>query len=344
MTIKTAYLYSPVFLEHAEEGHPESPERLTAILRVLDESRLRARLTALDPVPATEAQLAAVHTQEHIQRVKDIVARGGGHLDPDTYTNARSFDAALLAAGAIVRAVDAVMTGEVNNAFALVRPPGHHATRSRAMGFCLFNNIAVGAAHALAAHGLERVLIVDYDVHHGNGTQDIFYQCPDVLYFSTHQYPHYPGTGDWREIGEGAGAGYTVNVPLPPYVGDVGYQRVFDDLLYPVAERYQPQLVLVSVGYDAHWRDPLAMENLSLAGYTALARTLIELAREQCAGRIVFVLEGGYDIPVCANGVADTFRALLGDAEIPDPIGPSRRPDEEIGDYVEQLRGLHRLV
>ena len=340
----TAYLYSPVFLEHEEEGHPESPERLEAIMRVLRETAVLSRLTPLEPFPATDAQLEAVHTKEHIKRVKDIVARGGGNLDPDTFTNSRSLDAALLAAGAVVRGVDAVMAGEADNAFALVRPPGHHATHNRAMGFCLFNNVAVGAAHALNTHNLERMLIVDYDVHHGNGTQDIFYRSPSVLYFSTHQYPYYPGTGNWTDIGEGPGAGYTVNVPLSPYVGDEGYQRIFDDLLFPLGERYNPQLILVSVGYDAHWRDPIAMENLSLAGYTALARTLIELARAKCAGRIVFVLEGGYDIPVCANGVANTFRALLGDSEIPDPIGPSKRAEQDVGDYVEQLRGVHRLV
>ena len=340
----TGYLYSPVFLAHEEEGHPESPERLEAIIRVLGETGVQARLVALEPLPATESQIQAVHSKDHIRGIREMVAHGGGQLDPDTYTNSHSLDAALLAAGAVMRGVDAVMSGEVNNAFALVRPPGHHATRNRAMGFCLFNNIAVAAAHARSVHGLDRVLIADYDVHHGNGTQDIFYADPHVLYFSTHQYPHYPGTGDWREIGEGEGRGYTVNAPLLPYVGDEGYQRLFDDLLYPVAERYRPQLILVSVGYDAHWRDPLAMENLSLAGYTALARTLIQLAQEQCEGRIVFVLEGGYDIPVCAHGVVNTFRALLGDADIPDPIGPARRRSEDIGDYVEQLRGLHRLV
>lgn len=342
--MSTAYLYSPVFLEHEEEGHPESPERLQEMLRVLDKEGLLARLTALEPISATDAQLEKVHTPEHVARVKDIVAHGGGHLDPDTYTNRRSLDAARLAAGALIRGVDAVMAGEVENAFALVRPPGHHATRSRAMGFCLFNNVAVGAAHALDAHQLERVLIADYDVHHGNGTQDIFYRTSRVLYFSTHQYPYYPGTGDWRDIGEGEGLGYTVNAPLPPRVGDEGYERIFDDLLYPVAERYRPQLVLVSVGFDAHWRDPLAMEDLSITGYAALARTLVELAREQCEGRIVFALEGGYDTEAAAYGTAATFRALLGDEEIPDPLGPPRHASTDIGDYVEQLRALHRLV
>jgi acetoin utilization deacetylase AcuC-like enzyme len=342
----TAYLYSPVFLEHKKLGHPESPERLQAILRLLNETGLVSRLKPLDPIPATDAQLASVHTPEHIARVANVVAKGGGYLDPqmDTYSNSRSMDAARLAAGALVRAVDAVMTGEVDNAFALVRPPGHHATRSRAMGFCLFNNIALGAQHALDAHHLERVLIVDYDVHHGNGTEEIFYQTSKVLYFSTHQSPFYPGTGDWRDVGAGEGTGYNVNVPLPAGVGDEGYQRVFDDLLYPLAERYQPQLVLVSVGFDAHWRDPLASENLSLAGYVMLARTVVELAREWCDGRVVFALEGGYDVEVGAYGAADIFRVLLGDEDIPDPLGPSPRESVDIGDYVEQLRGLHRLV
>jgi len=339
----TAYLYSPVFLEHEEEGHPESPERLTQILRVLKETGVLPRLAALEPVAATEAQLAAVHAPEHIERVKQLVARGGGHFDADTYANSRSLDAAYLAAGALVRAVDAVMAGEIASAFALVRPPGHHATRTRAMGFCLFNNVAVAAQHALDAHQLERVLIVDYDVHHGNGTQDIFYRTPRVLYFSTHQYPHYPGTGDWREIGEGEGKGFTVNVPLPPRVGDEGYQRIFDGLLFPLAERYAPHLVLVSVGYDAHWSDPLAFENLSVAGYAALARIAIEIARTFCGGRIVFTLEGGYDLDALGYGAAATFRALLGDADIPDPLGPARRASQDIGDYVEQLRGVHRL-
>lgn len=343
----TAYLYSPVFLEHEESGHPESPERLREIMRVLKETGVLPRLTALDPIPATDEQIEAVHSPELIAQIQSIVSRGGGHLDYETYTNARSLDAAKLAAGAAVRAVDAVIANEVDNAFALVRPPGHHATRNRAMGFCLFNNIAIAAQHALDAHHLERVLIVDYDVHHGNGTQDIFYRTPRVLYFSTHQYPFYPGTGDWREIGEGDGIGYTVNVPLPPGVGDDGYQRIFDDFLFPLAERYRPEFVLASVGFDAHWCDPLAMENLSIAGYAALARMLTAIARENCAGRIVFALEGGYDLGAVAHGTAATFRALLGDETIPDPLGPSRRASRDIGDiddYIEHLKGVHRLV
>lgn len=340
----TAYLYSPVFLEHEESGHPESPERLRAIMQHLADSGILSRLVALEPTPATDTQITAVHTAEHLARIQNLVARGGGHLDPDTYANARSLDAARIAAGAVVRAIDAVMAHQVDNAFALVRPPGHHSTSDRAMGFCLLNNIAIGAQHALDAHHLERVLIVDYDVHHGNGTQDIFYRTPRVLYFSTHQFPFYPGTGNWNEIGEGEGAGFTVNVPFPSGVGDLGYRRTFDELLFPLAERYRPQLVLASVGFDAHWRDPLASENLSIAGYVSLARTLIEIAREACGGQIVFLLEGGYDLSAVSQGVVATSRALLSDGEIPDPLGPSTRAEPDIAEYIEQLKGMHRLV
>lgn len=343
----TAYLYAPLFLEHQEYGHPESPERLNAILRALDETGIRARLTSLEPTPATEAQIETVHTREHYMRVKQLVARGGGHFDADTYANAYTLDAALLAAGALVRAVDAVMTSHVDNAFALVRPPGHHATRTRAMGFCIFNNVAIAAQYALDVHHLERVLIVDYDVHHGNGTQDIFYDSARVLYFSTHQYPHYPGTGDWREIGKGEGLGFTANVPLPTGIGDKGFQYIFDEFLSPLAERYQPQLILASVGYDAHWSDPLAMENLTITGYGALARTLVALARDLCAGRIIFTLEGGYHLPALAYGVTATFHALLGDDEIADPLGASPHPEyalEAVQRYVEHLKGVHNLV
>jgi acetoin utilization deacetylase AcuC-like enzyme len=212
------------------------------------------------------------------------------------------------------------------------------------MGFCLLNNVAVAAQHALDAHHLERVLIVDYDVHHGNGTQDIFFESSRVLYFSVHQYPHYPGTGHWSEIGEGDGSGYTVNVPLPPHVGDDGYLRVFDNLLVPLAERFVPQIVLVSVGFDAHWRDPLASEDLSVGGYASLAQTCIEIARTWCGGRIVFALEGGYDLNVLSEGAAASFRALLGDSQAPDSLGRSPRHQEDIRDYVDQLRGVHRLV
>jgi acetoin utilization deacetylase AcuC-like enzyme len=342
--MSTAYLYSPTFLEHAEPFHVEAPDRLSTIMRVLDETRLHERLTALEPVRARDEQILAVHTPRHLEKIRALAARGG-HLDLDTYMNPRSLDAAYLAAGGAIRAVDAVMQGEVNYAFSLARPPGHHATRGQAMGFCLFNNLAIAACHALNHYKLERVMIVDFDVHHGNGTQDIFYDTSRVLYFSSHRYPFYPGTGHWSDMGEDEGVGFTVNVPLPFGVGDVTFQRIADDVVYPLAERYQPQLLLVSAGYDAHWADPLgAMTLVSTAGFATMVRTLKNIADDFCHARMVLTLEGGYHLDALAYSVAATFAALLGETEIRDPVGAAPMPERDAGDLIEQLRGVHRLV
>ena len=237
-----------------------------------------------------------------------------------------------------------VIRGDIPNGIALVRPPGHHAERARGMGFCLFNNIAVAAQAALDEFGLQRILIFDWDVHHGNGTQDIFYGSPNVLFMSTHQYPHYPGTGDWREAGAGAGAGYTVNMPLPAGVGDEGFARLLAEVVIPVVERFKPELILVSAGYDAHWRDPLAGLHLSLAGFWRLVEGIKGLADRLCGGRIAVMLEGGYDLKVLSQGVADTCRALLGDdAPGEDTIGPSKWPEPSLDRLMAGLRKLHNL-
>lgn len=340
----TGYVYDPIYLEHEEQSHPESPQRLRRVLQVLDKTGMLAKLTRIEATPVAMERLKAVHDGAYIERVRQMAQRGGGHLDMDTYVGPRSYEAALMAAGGLVNAVEAVLAGEVNNAFALVRPPGHHATVNRGMGFCLFNNVAVAARYALDAGGLERILIADWDVHHGNGTQDIFYRESDILYFSTHQYPHYPGTGHWRDIGAGDGAGFTVNVPLPPGVGDEGFEQIFDDLLYPLAQRYCPQLVLVSAGFDAHWSDPLASLQLSITGYAYLAHTLKSLADELCGGRLVFTLEGGYNLDVLGHAVLACFQVLLGEEAIEDPLGPSPWPSRPVDDLITQLKGLHRLV
>ncbi|RLC89616.1 MAG: histone deacetylase, partial [Chloroflexi bacterium] len=255
----------------------------------------------------------------------------------------RSFDAALMAAGGVVRAVEAVLTGEVANGFALVRPPGHHATATRAMGFCLFNNVAVAARAALTGGQVERVLIADFDVHHGNGTQDTFAADPAVFYFSSHQYPYYPGSGNWNETGNGPGEGTLLNVPLPAGVGDAGYAQVFAELVWPLAERFRPDLILVSAGYDAHWSDPLAMMNLSLTGYAWLGRELVRMAEQLCAGKIVFTLEGGYQLDVLAYGVLNAFYAMLGEETIADPLGPSSRSERSIETLIAKLKQVHGL-
>ncbi|MFQ6014751.1 MAG: histone deacetylase [Anaerolineae bacterium] len=340
----TAYVFHPIYLEHNLPGHPERKERLERTTQLLKESGVWEQLREVEATPIPQEQLALVHDPSYMEGLHRVAESGGGHLDMDTYVGPRSYDVALMAAGGMVNLVAAVLGGEVENGFALVRPPGHHALANRGMGFCLFNNVALAARYALDQGGLERVLIVDFDVHHGNGTQEIFYEDDQVLYFSTHQYPHYPGTGHWREIGRGRGEGLTVNVPLSAGVGDEGYQSIFDELLYPLAERYRPQLILVSAGYDAHWSDPLASMQLSIAGHANLARVLKSMAEDLCQGRLVFTLEGGYHLEVLAYSILATCQVLLGRAETEDPLGPAPRPGRSVDELIVQLKGLHRLV
>ncbi|MBC7249414.1 MAG: histone deacetylase [Anaerolineae bacterium] len=339
----TGYVYDPIYLEHTLPGHPENHKRLLDIMDLLEETSTLERLEKVPASPISRERLERNHTAHYIEEVRSVAERGGGHLDADTYVVPRSYEAALQSAGGLLNLTAAVLDGTVDNGFALVRPPGHHALAGRGMGFCLFNNVAIAAHYALAERGLERVLIVDFDVHHGNGTQDAFYDSPAVLYFSTHQYPYYPGTGHWRDIGQGAGKGYTANVPLRSGVGDVGYGRIFDEVLAPLARRYRPQLILVSAGYDAHWADPLAGMLLSITGYAGLVRRLKALADELCAGRIVFALEGGYHTQVLAYAVLNTFKVLLGDEDVVDPLGPSPHGEVSVSELLVQVKQVHNL-
>ncbi len=348
---RVGFLYDPAVLDHQPPpGHPERPARVRDTLAVLEADGVLERLVRLPVVPATRAQMERVHDPRYLDAVEATVAQGGGYLDAgDTVASPGSWRAATAAAGASVGAVDAVMSGACASAFALVRPPGHHAVPSGAMGFCLLNNAAIAAAHAVAAYGLSRVLLVDFDVHHGNGTQDAFYADPRVLYFSTHQSPAYPGTGALRETGTGDGAGHTVNVPLPPGVGDDGFLQAFDTILVPLADRFRPQLILVSAGYDAHWRNSAYVagirECMTVTGLAALSARLRQIADAHCPGRLVGILEGGYDLESLALSVLATLRTWLGDTVIDDPIGPpsgtATTPD--IGLLLQRVRQLHGL-
>lgn len=339
--MSVAYVYDPRHSDHQERGHPERPERLIALWQVLQASGLLPLMTPIEATPVDPALLHRIHDRHHIEAVKAASQAGGGHLDSDTYITAHSYEIALLAAGGAVNATEAVLSGKARAAFTLLRPPGHHALSNRGMGFCLFNHIALAAQHALE-RGLERILIIDYDAHHGNGTQEIFYPRADVLYFSTHQYPWYPGSGHWRERGEGPGEGYTVNVPLPAGIGDQGYLRVFREILSPLAERYRPQLILVSAGYDAHWRDPLAQMRLSARGFAELAIAILDLAGWHCDGKCVFVLEGGYDLDALSASALATFAVLL-ERPVQDPLGEVAPAETPLDQLIADVQQAHHL-
>ena len=345
-------LYDPIVLEHVTpRGHPERPARVQAVADALQSDPVWSKLTHLPVTPATRDQIRRVHSEAHVRLIEETCAAGGGYVDGgDTYACPRSWDAALAAAGASIGAVDAVLSGAVDRAFAIVRPPGHHATPTHPMGFCLVNNAAIAAAHAVAEHGLTRVLIVDFDVHHGNGTQDAFYEDPRVLYFSTHQSPAYPGTGGAQETGGTAGAGATVNVPLPAHTGDEGFLAAFDEILVPIADRYRPQLVLASAGYDAHWRNSAYVqgidERMTAAGFYALSDRLREISDKHCPGKLAGILEGGYDLESLALGVRQTLASWLGEPPLEDEIGPppgGANSAETLERLWVRLRGIHGL-
>lgn len=290
-------------------GHPESPERLRVLYHMLEEEEMRGQFCeAIRPRPATREELELNHAPSYIDLIASTAGKPHFQLDMDTSTSAGSYEAALLAAGGLLELTKEVMKGTLHNGFALVRPPGHHAETNKAMGFCLFNNVAIGARYALKNFSLERVLIVDWDVHHGNGTQNAFYEDSRVLYFSTHRYPFfYPGTGAATEVGKGKGEGFTVNVPLPNGCGDAEYGNIFEVILKPIALQYQPQLVLVSAGFDIHYDDPLGGMEVTEKGFARMTQILMEIADATAQGRVVFTLEGGYDV----SGQSRSVKAVL---------------------------------
>ncbi len=323
----TVFVSHPDYLKHQTgPGHPERPDRLKAIDAAIEHSGLTEVLERVTPEPVDEEQLAAVHARKYVRYIQEVAKHGGGALDPDTVVSPASYDVALLAAGGAVAATRAVAEGRAGTAFAAVRPPGHHALADRAMGFCLFNNAAVAAADARARFTLSRICILDWDVHHGNGTQDIFYRDGGVLYISLHQEHWYPGTGAVEETGAGEGAGFTVNIPLPAGTGDEGYRLVFEEVVIPLLVASTPQLLIISAGYDAHAGDPLGGMLLTAAGFRALAGMVVQ-TRPDRAG-IAAVLEGGYDGAALGNSVAATLEAFTGRPasihEHPAPVSETR--------------------
>jgi len=311
--IKTGIVRHRKYVEHwMGEYHPESPMRLEAIYAMLDEPEMKGKFVEVPVRRAEKADIETVHSSGYVERIESTAGVEYTYLDPDTQTCAASYDAAMLAAGGLCQGIGMVHSGELNNAFALVRPPGHHAERAQAKGFCLFNNVAIGARFAQKALGVSRILIVDWDLHHGNGTQHTFEEDPSVLYFSTHQYPYYPGSGAFDEVGRGKGRGFTVNIPLTIGHGDGEFLTIYAEILRPIALSYRPELILVSAGFDIFYGDPLGGMNVTPAGFAGLTRMIMEIAEECCGGKIVLTLEGGYNILGERDSVREVLKELGG--------------------------------
>ncbi|MBC7327495.1 histone deacetylase [bacterium] len=339
-------IYSPRYLLHNKGiEHPESSQRLAFLVKGLQNSPFARELKWLDPMYVEEDALLRVHTKSYVNLIRTIAFMGGNWIDADTFVSAVSYDIALLAVGGAIKAIENAWRLQ-EHSFALVRPPGHHASRDRGAGFCLFNNIACAIRYAQELLGLKKVLIVDWDLHHGDGTQNIFYEDPNVLYFSTHQYPWYPGTGKIVEIGEGEGKGYTVNVPLPAGCGDDEYIMVFEELLPSLAKRFAPQLIAVSAGFDAHFADPLGGMFLSPYGFSRIARLVRKINDEFCIGGVFLVLEGGYH----PEGLLASVQAVIGELlEVDQHLQKmEREADESIRSQVKKIisevKSVHSLA
>jgi len=322
---KTAILKNDLFLEHIPDfNHVESPDRLRVIYEQLEQPPLSELFLYPDFPPASVDILELNHSKDHLMRVAGTAGKAFSSLDPDTQASPKSFDAACLAAGAVTGGMEMIMRGEADNGFALVRPPGHHAEANRAMGFCLFNNVAIGARYGLKHLGLERIAIIDWDLHHGNGTQNSFYTTNQVLYISTHAYPYYPGSGSLGEVGAGEGEGFTVNVPLSGGQDDRAFARIFKEIVVPVTRQYRPDFILISAGFDTYFGDPLGTMAVTQQGYACMTRQIVDLAAEICAGRLLVVLEGGYNL----RGLRDGILAVL--AELSDQSECPGRVDEAV--------------
>lgn len=343
MNDATGFVYHEDYLRHDTGYHPENAARLISIMQGMEARNLTKKTERVLPVRASREQLEYVHTAAYVQQVEALSKSGGGMLDPDTPVCNVSYEIALLAAGGLIKAVDAVMdeSNPLKHVFALVRPPGHHANATRGRGFCIFNNVAIAAEYLKREYGAKRILIADWDVHHGNGTQEIFFEDPSVLYFSTHQYPHYPGTGWVDEVGKGDGAGFTVNVPLPIGTDDAGYVYALTGILVPIAREFRPEFVLVSSGFDAHITDPLASMSVTSRGFGLFTDVIMAIAEELCNGRIVLTLEGGYNLDAIAESVLAVFNSLI--AGNGDLRGRVIGPNERVMTRIAEIKRVQKV-
>jgi len=338
---KTGIVRDESYLEHQPgDFHPESPKRLETIYGMLEDPDMKENYREVPVREATEEELLFIHSKDYIDMVAATAGKPYGYLDADTQTSEGSYLAALRAAGGLCNAIDMVESGELDNAFALVRPPGHHAERNRGMGFCLFNNVAIGARYAQRKSGLKRILIADWDLHHGNSTQHSFEDDPYILYFSTHQYPYYPGSGSFQEVGTGKGEGYTVNVPLSTGYGDAEYVAIYDQILKPIARQFNPHFVLCSVGFDIYMHDPLGGMSVSPDGFAGLTQVLMDIARESCDGKLVLTLEGGYNLDGLRDSAKAVLKELIGESTIGDRDWSGQEDQRKLAPVLEKARSI----
>ncbi len=342
---RTAIVRDVRYLDHRPGSfHPESPKRLEAIYSMLDRRDMEGVFLNLPARPVTRDELLQVHSSQYVDMILSTAGKGRRSLDPDTAVSEGSCEAALLAAGGVCEAISEVVSGDMDNAFALVRPPGHHAESNRAMGFCIFNNLAVGARYAQQMPGIRRILVVDWDLHHGNGTQHTFEEDPSILYYSTHQYPYYPGSGAHTQSGRGRGKGYTVNVPLASGHGDNEYIGIFESTLKPVGLEFKPDLVLVSAGFDIYENDPLGGMQVTPSGFAGLMRSVMDIADACCGGKVVVTLEGGYHLNGLQESVCAVIRELAGVTKTRLQRPLSERETRRVNTMVDKVREIHGRV
>ena len=339
----TGIVYDGIFHKHDQPGHPENSNRLKSIVTGLKDQNLFEKIELIKSRSANQEETALCHSKEYIEYVEEFCWKGGGYLDPDTYSNKYSYEASIKAVGSSIDLTNLVIDEKLKNGFALLRPPGHHALANKSMGFCLFGNIAIAAKVALTKSEINKVAIVDFDVHHGNGTEALIGDDTNILFISSHQYPFYPGTGSLTEIGKGEAEGTIINIPFPAGVGDDGFSKAYHEIVIPSIKKFKPDLMLISAGYDAHWNDPLANLNLSLSGFDLISRQLINTADEICSGKIVFFLEGGYNLEVLKFGVTNSIKSLIGIEDYKDPIGITSYQEPNIEKLIKELKTIHNL-